>query len=290
MLKIAAHDKVDHQAWDVVITPKRALFDIGLREVWESRDLIALFMRRNFVVNYRQTVLGPFWYLAQPIATAAVYTIIFSIIIRMPTDGLPPVIFYLSGIIMWSNFSANLIATSDIFVANSGLFGKVYFPRLTVPIATVLTNFVTLMLQVLVFGFLFGFEIWRGRAGLPSAAIVLTPVLFVINTLFAFGCGLIMSALTTRYRDLTSVIGTALQLWMYATPIIYPLSQVPEKWRLLAAVNPLSTTVELFRLAAFGMGSVTLVQMAISAAVLAAVLAVGVALFGRAEMNAVDTV
>ena len=281
---------LDKTTRDVVITPKRGLLDIGLYDVWGARDLIALFVNRNFVVNYRQTVLGPLWYLAQPLITTAIYTLVFSVIVRLPTDSVPPILFYLSGGIMWTNFSTNLMTTSDVFVANMGLFGKVYFPRLAVPVATTITNLITLALHFIVFCCVYLIMIWRGEVGAPTIWFVLSPLLFLVNTLLAFGCGLILSALTTRYRDLTSMVGSAMQLWMYATPVIYPLSQIPASWRPYLALNPISTSIELFRYVLFGTGSISLSQVLVSISVVISILVIGLVLFNRADRFAADTV
>lgn len=280
----------DNVAWDIVITPKQRFLDLGLEDVWRFRDLIGLFVRRNYMVYYRQTVLGPLWYIVQPLMTTAVFTVVFGLIGAMPTDGVPPVLFYLSGIVVWSNFSSNLTSTSDVFAANMGLFGKVYFPRLTIPIATVLTNLITLTVHVAVFFAVFLVAAQFSGSARPTWWIVFCPLLFAANVAMAFGVGLTVSALTTRYRDLTSMLGTVVQLWMYATPVFYPLSQVPERWRLLVALNPVSTSVEVFRSMAFGTGTVSVYSVAISLTVVLVVLLGGLVLFRRAEMNAADTV
>jgi len=276
--------------WNVIITPKHRLFDLGLRDVWLSRDLIRLFIRRNFVVNYRQTVLGPLWYIMQPLIATAIYTVIFSVVVRLPTDNVPPILFYLAGVILWSNFQTNFLLTSDVFFSNSGLFGKVYFPRLTVPIATILTNLITIAIHFAVFCVIFLVAAIDGQATTPSMWIVLTPLLFMANTLLALGCGLIVSAVTTRYRDLVPIVGSVIPLLMYATPVLYPLSQIPPKWWPLVALNPLSTSMELFRFAWFGAGSMTLIQIVISFSVVCVVLTAGLVLFSRAERDAADTV
>ena len=276
--------------WDVVITSKWNMFDLGLGNLWRYRDLIMLFVRRNYVVFYRQTVLGPLWYVVQPLTTTAVFTVIFSLIARIPTDQISPTLFYLSGVIMWSNFSANLMTTSDVFTTNMGIFSKVYFPRLAIPIATVLTNFISLGMQLVVFAAVFAIEVAAGHATLPSLWVVFALPLFVVNAIVALGFGLLLSGLTTRYRDMVQVLGFGIQLWMYATPIIYPLSQLPERWRTLAALNPISTTVELFRLLVFSTGSVSLTQVCISAAVALAALLGGLVVFGRGSLRAADTV
>jgi lipopolysaccharide transport system permease protein len=280
----------DKSSWDITITSNPGYLSLGLDDVWRYRDLIHLMAHRNYMVNYRQTVIGPLWYIIAPLMTTAVYTIVFGVIGAMPTDGVPPVLFYISGVVVWSNFSTNLVSTSDVFVANMGLFGKVYFPRLTIPIATVLTNLITLAVQVGVFFVVLLIAIYFGSSVRPSLWIAVWPLVFAANIAMAVGTGLLFSSLTTRYRDLTSMLGTALQLWMYGTPIFYPLSQVPEKWRLLAALNPVSTVVEAIRLTAFREGTVSVYSILISSTVVILVLLGGLALFHRAEMTAADTV
>jgi lipopolysaccharide transport system permease protein len=230
------------------------------------------------------------WYVIQPLTTTVVFTVIFGMIAKISTDQISPTLFYLSGVIMWSNFSANLMTTSDVFTTNMGIFSKVYFPRLAIPIATVLTNFISLGMQLAVFAAVFAAEVAAGHAAPPSIWAVFALPLFVVNAIVALGFGLLLSGLTTRYRDMVQVLGFGIQLWMYATPIIYPLSQLPERWRTVAALNPISTTVELFRLLVFSTGSVSLTQVCISAAVAAAALLGGLVVFGRGSLRAADTV
>jgi lipopolysaccharide transport system permease protein len=286
-------DKMSHadkSGWDTTITSNQGYLSLGLDDVWRYRDLIQLMAHRNYMVNYRQTVFGPLWYVIAPLMTTAVYTIVFGVIGSMPTDGVPPVLIYISGVVVWSNFSTNLISTSDVFVANMGLFGKVYFPRLTIPIATVLTNLITLAVQVAVFFVVFLIAIYFGSNVRPTLWVAVWPLLFAANIAMAVGMGLLISSLTTRYRDLSTMLGTALQLWMYGTPVFYPLSQIPEHWRLVAALNPVSTVVEAIRLTAFGEGSVSVYSVVISSTVIVLTLLGGLVLFHRAEMTAADTV
>lgn len=277
-------------SWDEVIVPRRGLFDLRLGELWRYRDLIALMLRRNLVVAYRQTVLGPIWYVVHPLIATVIYTVVFGLIVRVPTDNISPTLFYLSGVVVWSSFSSNVVGTSDIFFANMGVFGKVYFPRMSVPIATVIGNLITSGLQLTCFLLFVAAEVIAGRQAAPGIGIVACPLILVVNGLFAMGVGLTLSALSTRYRDLISMIGAALQLWMYATPIIYPLSQIPPSWRPVVAINPLSTSVEMFRSITFGTGSVSAVQVAISLAIMCGTVMLGLVLFARAEQNAADTV
>lgn len=278
------------ETWDTVIVPRRGMFDLRLGELWRYRDLVALLLRRNLLVNYRQTILGPIWYIVQPVAATVVYTIVFGMIVRAPTDHISPALFYLSGVVVWTSFATNVVGTSDVFSANIGVFGKVYFPRLAVPLATVLSNLVTSILQLTCFFLIMLVGIVAGHQPSPSVWAIACPVLFIANGLFAMGIGLICSALTTRYRDLVPVLGAGLQLWMYATPIIYPLSQIPAELRLLVALNPVATSVEIFRVVTLGAGSVSTGQVATSLATVAVTVMTGVILFSRAEQNAADTV
>lgn len=280
---------LEQDEWDVVIRPKNAPLRFGLGELWKYRDLIALLVRRNFIVNYKQTILGPIWFLIQPLTTTGIYLVIFGAIANIPTDSISPSLFYMSGIILWSNFAGNVTGTSDVFVANSGIFGKIYFPRICVPIATVITNFIALGLQVALFSCLYIVLALKGSPS-PSSFVVFAPLVLVVNAILALGFGLAISSLTTRYRDLTFALGFGVQLWMYATPIIYPLSLVPEKWQILMALNPMSTSLEVFRLLTFGAGTISLAQIAVSAAVAVVVIVGGAWLFSRAETRAIDTV
>lgn len=280
----------DSASWDAVIVPRRGLFDLRLGELWRYRDLIALMLRRNLVVAYRQTILGPIWYVVQPLIATVIYTVVFGLIVRVPTDNISLTLFYLSGVVVWSSFSSNVVGTADIFFANMGVFGKVYFPRMSVPIATVIGNLITSALQLACFLVFLTIEVVAGRQAAPGFWILVCPLILVLNGLFAMGVGLTLSALSTQYRDLISMIGAALQLWMYATPIIYPLSQIPAGWRPLVAINPLSTSVEMFRTITLGTGSVSAAQVAISLAIMCGTVMLGLVLFARAEQNAADTV
>ncbi|MBW7961126.1 ABC transporter permease [Bradyrhizobium sp. BR 10261] len=281
---------IDEATWDVTIAPRQGLLDLGLEDLWRFRDLVRLLAYRNYMVNYRQTVLGPLWYVVQPLMTTAIFTMVFKFIGALPTDGIPAVLFYLSGIVVWSNFATNLMSTSDVFVANIGLFGKVYFPRLTVPIATVLTNLIALVVHLALFLLMYLLWILWGAEARPSLWMICCPLLFGVNIAMALGVGLSVSALTTRYRDLASMLGSVVQLWMYASPLFYPLSQIPERWRLLMALNPVSTMIEIFRYMAFGKGTFSAYSIEISLMVVVFTFASGLLLFRRAELIAADTV
>ncbi|MDD4577352.1 MAG: ABC transporter permease [Anaerolineaceae bacterium] len=222
---------IQEEDWDLIITPRKKWWDLQLRDVWHYRDLISLFVRRDFVSRYKQTILGPLWLIIQPILNSLVYTVIFGNIAQLPTDGLPQMLFYLSGTVLWSYFSNCLTGTSQTFISNAHLFGKVYFPRLVTPISIVISNLITLAIQ---FGLFMAFWLFFYFSGadirLTSWAFAL-PLLVLLMAGLGLGFGIIISSLTTKYRDLNYLVGFGVSLWMYATPIIYPVSSIPEKWR-----------------------------------------------------------
>lgn len=277
--------------WDLVITPRRGWFDIDLGGVWRYRELIFLFFKRDFVAFYKQTVLGPLWYLIQPTLTTVTFTLVFSRIARLPTDDVPPVLFYMSGVVIWTFFGTSLSKTSDTFVANAGIFGKVYFPRLVVPISVLLSNMLTFAVQFLLLLCVVAY-VWvgGGQKGFAGPGMLLVVPIVLYTSILALGVGTIVSSLTVRYRDLAFVVGFATQLWMYATPVVYPLSHIPEKWRWVFALNPMTAPVETFRLAVLGAGTVTQTLWLASAATTAVTLALGLMLFSRAEKVSMDTV
>ncbi len=240
----------------MIISPRSRWLDVNLEELWHYRDLIFLFVRRDFVAIYKQTVLGPIWFLLQPLFSTIVYTIVFGKIANIPTDGMPPPLFYMSGIVVWNYFASCLSGTSNTFVDNASIFGKVYFPRLAVPIAIVITNLMTFIIQFSIFLSFLLFYYLKGAIIKPNLLILLAPFLILQMGMLGLGFGIIVSSLTTKYRDLKFAITIGIQLWMYATPIIYPMSQIPEHWRWLFALNPMSVIIELFRCAFLGTGSV----------------------------------
>ena len=283
-------DKVTQRDWDKVIRPRNGWFDIHPGEIWKYRDLIGLFVWRDFVAVYKQTILGPLWYLIQPLLTALVFTVIFGNVAQLPTDGLPPFLFYLSGVVCWRYFADCLNNTSNTFVGNAHLFGKVYFPRLTVPVSVVISSLIGFGIQFLLFlVFFFYFSI--GSAIIqPQPAILLLPVLIMQMAALGLGLGIVVSSLTTRYRDLSQLVGFGVQLWMFATPVVYPASSLPEKWRWVLAFNPMAPVIEAFRYAFLGTGSINLQHWFISLAVTMLLLVAGVVLFSRVEKNFMDTV
>ena len=279
-----------NEQWSSVIRSRSGWFDIDLPGLWQYRDLILLFVRRDFVAIYKQTILGPLWFLLQPLFSTFVFTIIFGMIANIPTDGLPQVIFYMAGIVTWNYFSNCFTRTSDTFVANAGIFGKVYFPRLAVPVSIVITNLLTFAIQFglfLVFMFYFYF---KGSSINPNLWILLTPLLLIQMAALGLGFGILVSSMTTKYKDLTFVVGFGVQLWMYASPIVYPMSQIPAKWHSVYALNPMAAIVETFRYAFLGAGSIRPWQLGMSMGMTVAILAIGIIMFSRIEKTFMDTV
>jgi lipopolysaccharide transport system permease protein len=276
--------------WTSVIRPASGWFDLQLSELWRYRDLIILFVRRDFISVYKQTILGPLWFLLQPLFTTIVFTVIFGKIAKIPTDGLPNILFYMSGLVAWNYFAGCLNKTSDTFVGNAHLFGKVFFPRLTVPISVVLSNLITFGIQFVLFLCFYVYYYIEGAALTPKILILYLPLLIVQMAALGLGFGIMVSSLTTKYRDLTQLVAFGVQLWMYATPIVYPTSQIPEKWQWLTALNPMAPIIEVFRYTFFGVGTVHPWQMGLSMAITFLILSTGIVLFSRIEKSFMDTV
>jgi lipopolysaccharide transport system permease protein len=281
--------KKDEQ-WTSVIRSKSGWFDINLPELWRYRDLITLFVRRDFVSIYKQTVLGPLWFLLQPLFSTIVFTVIFGRIAHIPTDGLPQVVFYMAGIVTWNYFSACITKTADTFTSNAAVFGKVYFPRLAVPVSAVITNLLTFTIQFVLFLIVMTFFYLKGSAVRPNYWVLFTPVLLIQMAALGLGFGILVSSLTTKYRDLTFVVSFGVQLWMYATPVVYPMSQIPERWKWAYALNPMAAVVEVFRFAFLGAGSVQAWQLGLSLFMTFLVLMAGIVLFSRVGKTFMDTV
>ncbi len=272
-----------------VIEPKNGWFDIHLRDVWHYRDLILLFVRRNFVARYKQTVLGPVWALLQPLMTTAIFTVIFGNLAGLSAAGVPKFLFYLSGTVMWGYFSACLTQTSHTFTGNAMIFGKVYFPRVVMPIATVLTNLISFGIQFLMFLGFWAYY-WYQGAVRPNAGVLLLPVLLVHMALLSLGVGIIVSALTTKYRDLNMLVSFGVQLWMYATPVAYDIAIIPEKYMALYLLNPMTPVIQCFRRAFLGIGTVSAPHYLASWGFTLVILLVGLMLFSRVEKTFMDTV
>ena len=283
-------EEMESQNWDLIIRPKTGWLDLHLGDLWLYRGLILLFVKRDFVTFYKQTILGPLWYIIQPLFNTIVFTVIFGKIAKIPTDGIPPFLFYLSGNVVWGYFSYCLTQTSSTFVSNAQVFGKVYFPRITVPASVVITGVFQFLIQFAIFlGFYFYFML-SGADVHPTLLVLTLPVLLLQIGVLGLGLGLLLSSLTTKYRDLTFAMGFFVQLWMYLTPIVYPLSQVPEKYRLIYVINPMVSIVELFRAAFIGVSSIVPVHIAISICVTIIAFIAGVLMFSKTEKTFMDTV
>jgi lipopolysaccharide transport system permease protein len=283
-------EQTDPEKWDMVISPQRNLFDLRLRELWHSRDLIMLFVRRDFVSVYKQTILGPLWYLIQPLLTTIVFTVVFGNIAKLPTDGLPSFLFYMSGTLIFAYFSSSLTKTSETFVAHANLFGKVYFPRLSVPVSILISNLIAFVIQFGFFLVFMGYFFLRGTLLHPNWWILFTPVLLLMMAGLGLGFGIIVSSLTTKYRDLRFLVQFGVQLLQYVTPVIYPLSAMSPKYQALIRLNPLTSVVEAFRYAYLGSGSINLLQLGYSFAIMLIAIVIGAVIFNRVEATFMDTV
>ncbi|OQX19301.1 MAG: ABC transporter permease [Candidatus Altiarchaeales archaeon A3] len=285
--------KTEQENFEIIIKPNKSWFYIDWQGLLHYNDLLFLLVKRDFVAKYKQTILGPLWFIIQPLMMTLVFTIIFGNIAKLPTDGVPPMIFYLCGLLAWTYFANCLIATSTLFVDNAALFGKVYFPRLVVPLSIVISNLFAFAIQLATFLAFFVYFKYFTEAGAviqPNLFILVLPLLLIQTALFALGFGLWLSALTAKYRDLTFVMGFLIQIWMYATPIIYPISMIPEKWQYVAFLNPMVSVVESYKYAFFGTGVVELNYLLLSAAVTVIVLLTGILVFNRTERTFIDTV
>ena len=279
------------EKWTEVISPKRSLLDINLKEIWRYRDLIMLFVRRDFVSQYKQTILGPIWLFIQPLFTTLTFFFVFNQIAKIPTDNIDPILFYLSGITLWNYFSDCFNKTSNTFVANAGIFGKVYFPRLATPISIVFSNLIKLGIQVLLFLAIMGYQIiFKGAEVNINLHILILPFLIILMAVMGLGLGIIFSALTTKYRDLSFLLAFGIQLLMYATPIIYPLSYTSGKLHTLISMNPLTPILESFRYAFFSIGTFDWSGLAYTSIFSFSVLFFGIIIFNQVEKSFMDTV
>lgn len=276
----------------LIIQPKRNLLDVNLNELWNYRDLILLFVRRDFVAKYKQTILGPLWFIIQPLLTTLMFTVVFGRIAGLSSDGLPRMLFYLSGIVCWNYFSQSLILTSNTFTQNVQIFGKVYFPRLSIPVSAVISNLILFAVQFVLFLVVLLMFVFRGTLVSPNWELMwFLPLLIILLAGLALGFGIIISSLTTKYRDLTHLVTFGVQLWMYATPVIYPLSEIKhEKYRLLILSNPVSSLVEAFRNMMMGVGIFEWKYLFYSIGFCLGIMTVGVLLFNKIEQNFMDTV
>jgi len=278
------------EGWTEVIEPRSSILDLKLKDVWRYRDLLMLFVRRDFVATYKQTVLGPVWFFLQPILTAQTFTLIFGYIAGISTSNMPKTLFYLAGITLWTYFAECLNRTATVLKDNAPIFGKVYFPRLVMPLSIVVSNLVKLAIQFGLFLIVWFYHIVTSDVLHPNAAIALFPILVIIMGGLGLGLGLIITALTKKYRDLIFLITFGVQLLMYATPIIYPLSSIPEKYKWLIMMNPITPIVETFRYAFLGTGDFSLISLLYSGGFMVLILLLGVIIFNRVERSFMDTV
>lgn len=282
-----------NNTWTTVIKPKERLLQLDLKELWHYRDLCSLFVRRNITTQYKQTILGPLWYIIQPLITMAMYMVVFGGIANISTDGIPQPLFYLGGICMWQYFSDCLNKTSSTFTDNASIFGKVYFPRLVVPLANVLSNLLRFGIQLVLFLIVYAiYQIWIIPGGIhTNGYALLLPLLVLMLAGLALGFGILFSSLTTKYRDLQLLLTYFVSLWMYATPIIYPLSTITHpKLHFLMSLNPLTGIVEAFKYGFLGAGEFSWGLLAYSFCFMVVLLAIGIVIFNRVQKTFMDTV
>ena len=279
------------EKWEVEIRPNASWLDLSLRDLWTYRDLVRLFVRRDLVAQYKQTILGPIWLVLQPLLTTIVFTVFFGNVAGLATAGLPKLLFYLSGQIVWGYFAAVLTATSDTFIANSHIFGKVYFPRLAVPVSVLFSQLFQFGLRILVFLGLFTWFFFRGASIHPTSALLAFPLALLVMMGLSLGLGILFSALTAKYRDLRFLLAFGVQLLMFTTTAVYPLSAMTSvRYRLLVLANPMTAVIECFRLAFLGAGDFHPAHLAYSAVFAGVVLAIGIVSFTRIERNFMDSV
>ena len=280
-------------SYELIIQPSRGLLRIDWHGILHYRDLLFLLVRRDFVAQYKQTILGPLWFIIQPLLTTLVFTVIFGSVAKIPTDGIPPMLFYLCGMCVWSYFAACFGAISTTFITNANLFGKVYFPRIILPASVVVSKLIAFGIQLATFLIFLLYFIFFTKAGVQvhiTSWIWSLPFLLVLSAALGLGVGLWISALTTKYRDLVHLATFLTQLWMYATPVVYPVSQIPDRWLWLVALNPMTGIVEAFRKAFLGSGEASLYLLGMSTSITLLLLLTGLILFSRAEKTFVDTV
>ena len=278
------------EKWGMIIKPKTGLFDIDFKELIRYKDLWRMFVKRDIVTQYKQTILGPLWFFVNPALTTIIYMVVFSKIAKIPTDGLPEPLFYLSGICLWNYFSTCLMKISTTFKDNENIFGKVYFPRLIMPMSTVTSTLFILAMQLLLFVIVYVYYIAIGVAVMPNIYILLLPVLIIMIAGLALGFGIIVSSLTTKYRDLSILFTFIVQLWMYATPVIYPLSELDPDKQWIAALNPITSIAETFRYSVLGVGTFSWWQLGYSFVFMCVVLGIGIVTFNKIQRSFMDTV
>jgi len=283
--------EIEQSEWVDEIVPKRNLFHINLVEIIKYKDLLFLFVKRDFISIYKQTILGPIWFFLQPILTTLIFTVVFGTIAGISTDGLPQILFYLAGITCWNYFSECLTKTSNTFIENQNIFGKVYFPRLIIPLSIVCSSLLKFGIQFLLFLLVFFYYFFNADYNLnPNIYILLFPVLILLTGLLSLGIGILITSLTTKYRDFRFLIQFGIQLWMYATPIIYPLSTLDGKLKTMAILNPMTSIIETFKYGFLGQGTFSWYYLGYTAIFTFLTLIIGILIFNKTEQNFMDTV
>ena len=276
--------------YTTVIKPKNKLFEVDFKEIWQYRDLFSMFVKRDIITQYKQTILGPAWFFIQPIITTVMYSIVFAGIAGISTDGLPQFMFYLAGIVCWQYFADCLNKTSSTFTANQGIFGKVYFPRLIVPLSTVASGLVRMGIQFLLFIVVYVYYVFTGVHIAPNIYILLLPVIIIMLAGLSLGFGIIISSMTTKYRDLTIFFSFIVQLWMYATPVIYPLSSMSPERQWIMGLNPVTSLVETFKYGTMGVGTFSWMMLGYSFIFMIVLLGIGIVVFNKVQRSFMDTV
>jgi lipopolysaccharide transport system permease protein len=282
-----------NNSWDIIIEPRESLFKLNLKEIWQYRDLLEMYIKREIVTFYKQTILGPIWFFIQPVFTTIVYMFVFGGLAGISTDGIPQPLFYLSGICLWNYFSESLTKTSDTFFTNQAVFGKVYFPRLIAPLSVTITGLIKLFIQLILFIIVYIYFISKGVSLTPNIYALLFPVLILILSGLGLGFGIIISSMTTKYRDLKFLIAFAIQLWMYATPVIYPLSVMNgkfEKYMWLIQANPVTSVIETFKYGFLGQGTFSWIGLSYSFLFMIVILLFGIFIFNKVEKNFMDVI
>ena len=283
-------EAIQTEDWNLIIKGHTSLFDLKFNDVWRYRDLLWMFVKRDFVSFYKQTVLGPLWFFIQPLFTTIVFTFVFGNLAGISTDGLPQQLFYLTGITAWNYFSDCLTKTSTVFRDNAAIFGKVYFPRLIMPLSIIVSNLVRFLVQLLLLIIMMAYFAFQGANFHVTYAIFFFPFLVIVMALLGLGFGLIITAMTTKYRDLAFLVSFGVQLLMYGTTVIYPLSAAPEKYKSIIELNPMTGIIEAFRFAFLGKGEFSMWSISYSILVTFVVLILGVVIFNKTEKNFVDTI
>ena len=280
----------NQESWDFVIKPVKGWLNINIKEIIHYKDLILLFVKRDFVIYYKQTVIGPLWYIVQPLFNTLVFTLIFGKVAKIPTDGTPPFLFYLSGTILWGYFSSCMTQTGNTFLTNAQIFGKVYFPRITVPISIAITAVFQFIIQFIIFLCFLIFFLYMGSDIKPNVYVFILPLIVFHMAVLSVGVGLIISAMTTKYRDLNFAMNFLVQLWMYLTPVVYPLSLVPDKYKIFLLINPMTAVIEVFRGAFLGASAIDPIGLFFSLFITIIVFITGIIVFNRMEKTFMDTI